>query len=66
MPSSKESLEELSRPEYWNERYGKEDDQYDWLRTFASIKPFLAKHLPDASSDPKIVQLGCGNSVRWP
>lgn len=61
----KESLEELAHPEYWDKRYSSNDeDKYDWLRTFGTIRPLLDKHLPDASSSPKILQLGCGNSVR--
>lgn len=63
----KESLEELAHPEYWDKRYSsREEDKYDWLRTFSTIRPFLEKYLPEASTAPKILQLGCGNSVRQP
>jgi hypothetical protein len=59
-----EALAEMARPEYWNTRYtDTEGDNNDWLRNFASIKPFLEKHLPSASENPRILQLGCGNSV---
>ncbi|KAE9976323.1 hypothetical protein EG328_002664 [Venturia inaequalis] len=62
--SSKESLAELAHPEYWNTRYtNTEEEKYDWLRNFDTIKPFLEKHLPDASTNPRILQLGCGNST---
>jgi hypothetical protein len=61
----KESLEELAHPEYWNTRYSlPNEDEYDWLRKFDMIKPFLLKHLPESSENSKILQLGCGNSVR--
>ena len=65
--SSKESLEELAHPEYWDNRYTEKaaEEKYDWLRNFDAIKPFFTKHLPDIQRhEPRIVQLGCGNSVR--
>ncbi|QDS68946.1 hypothetical protein FKW77_008605 [Venturia effusa] len=62
--SSKESLAELAHPEYWNKRYtDTAEEKYDWLRDFTAIKPFLEKHLPAASTNPRILQLGCGNST---
>lgn len=58
---------ELSRQEYWDERYGKDAEKgeksYDWLRNFDTIKPFLTKHLPPASEDSSILHMGNGNSV---
>lgn len=65
--SSKESLEELAHPEYWNDRYtetAKTEDKYDWLRSFDAIRPFLVKHLPKSEDGPRVLQLGCGNSVK--
>jgi hypothetical protein len=61
----KPNLEELSRPDYWDKRYveGEDSETYDWLRRFDAIEPFFQKHLPPASSNPRILQLGCGNSV---
>ncbi|TKA79859.1 hypothetical protein B0A49_01567 [Cryomyces minteri] len=62
----KDSLEELAHPAYWDTRYSGDDPDaatYDWLRTFSKIAPFFAKHLPPASSIPRILQLGCGNST---
>ena len=62
----KESLEELAHPEYWDKRYSANDKDaqvYDWLRHFSTLKPFLTTHLPSATSDPKILHLGSGNSV---
>lgn len=63
---AKEFLEELERPEYWDERYSKNDANakaYGWLRHFSTIKPFLTKHLPPAEQKPRILHLGSGNSV---
>lgn len=57
---------ELSRAEYWDKRYGSSEPTaatYDWLRNFNTIKPFLTKYLPHASTNPEIVHMGNGNSV---
>ncbi|KAF2140222.1 uncharacterized protein K452DRAFT_230941 [Aplosporella prunicola CBS 121167] len=61
----KESLEELAHPQYWDKRYAeKQEEKFDWLRTFATVRPFLEKHLPAPTHEgPKLVQLGCGNST---
>ncbi|GAB7360666.1 hypothetical protein MBLNU230_g0545t1 [Neophaeotheca triangularis] len=68
MPASTESLAELSRPEYWNERYNADNpdaEEYEWLRDFSAIKPFLLTHLPPATTNPEIsiVHMGNGNST---
>jgi len=61
---------ELSRQSYWDERYtqdaAKGEPSYDWLRNFETTKPFLLKHLPPSSDDPKILHMGNGNSVSDP
>ncbi|KAK8203596.1 hypothetical protein M8818_005246 [Zalaria obscura] len=57
---------ELSRAEYWDKRYGSSEPTaatYDWLRNFNTIKPFLTKYLPHASTNPEIVHMGNGNST---
>ena len=57
---------EFSTSKYWDERYGRDDDdakQYEWLRRFDSLQPFLSKHLPSPESNPSILHLGNGNSV---
>jgi hypothetical protein len=67
--SSKELLEELAHPEYWNDRYTTKaatGDKYDWLRSLQATKPFLKKHLPNSQVEPRILQLGYGNSVGEP
>lgn len=64
---------ELSTAEYWETRYAKEqetsqepsqeDEDYEWFKTYAKLKPFLDKHLAGAAVRPKILHLGCGTSV---
>lgn len=65
---------ELSVAEYWEARYAKEqdasqtsggnDEDYEWFKTYAKLKPFLERHLPVTASSPRILHLGCGTSVR--
>lgn len=62
-----DSGKEFSTSEFWDDRYGKDDQdakQYEWLRQFDSLRPFLSKHLPLPDSNPSILHLGNGNSVR--
>lgn len=61
---------ELSYRKYWDERYQREaqtsennEDNYEWFKKFEQLRPFFAKHLPDASKSPRILHLGCGTSV---
>jgi hypothetical protein len=69
-----EALAELSRPEYWDERYRSEEkisqnetqpnlNSYEWFRSFNQLRKFFIKNLPGVSSGCHILQLGCGNSV---
>ncbi|CZR56661.1 uncharacterized protein PAC_06550 [Phialocephala subalpina] len=67
-----EDLVALAHPEYWNERYILEQKAqngdksvlgaYEWLSTFETLRPLLAKYLPSSSHNPHILHLGCGNS----
>lgn len=68
-----DSLEALAHPEYWDARYSNPSSvpTYEWFKSFDSLKPFFAKHLPppisnDGSKSPRILHLGCGNSVNSP
>lgn len=61
---------ELASPEYWDKRYAKhsrgsesEHGTHEWFRTFEQLRPFLQKELPDPISAPRILHLGCGDSV---
>ena len=62
------STKELGFPDYWNKRYGKgagsEQATHEWFRTFEKLRLFLEKELPNARSEPRILHLGCGDSVR--
>lgn len=61
---------ELAFVDFWDDRYAKQDglptvadEDYEWFRTFAKLRPFLERHLPSTSTDLRIIQLGCGTSV---
>lgn len=69
-----EELIELAHPTYWNERYASEQEageddtkptlgSYEWFRNFEDLRSFFEKHLPPPLSGPRILHLGCGNSV---
>jgi len=64
------SLKELGFPDYWNKRYetGSEIDgaTHEWFRTFEKLRTFFERTLPEASSEPRVLHLGCGDSVRAP
>lgn len=47
--------------QYWKARYAEEwyQQPYDWLGTFASLKPWIA----EAAKGSRVVHLGCGTSL---
>ncbi len=47
-------------PEYWDERYKKTPEPYDWLQDFDSLRQIL-ETLIDRKN--KILHIGCGNSL---
>lgn len=63
--------DELARSEYWNARYAKEGvedkpdalETYDWFRSWEHLEDWFQSTLPSPSTHPKILHLGCGNSV---
>jgi ubiquinone/menaquinone biosynthesis C-methylase UbiE len=47
------------KPEYWDERYTKDTDQFDWYQRYAGVKDILTKKL---KTNHAILNIGCGNS----
>ena len=45
--------------EYWEERYSKRNDQFDWYQTYLNIKEIIQNNI---SKNEKILNVGCGNS----
>lgn len=69
---SSAAQKELATPDYWNSRYAseksgeieKEEEEYEWFKTFEKLRVFFERHLPSVQERPKILHLGCGKSVR--
>ena len=49
-------------PNYWDKRYQEEGQEgsFDWLLSYASLKPNLQQFL--TNKDMKILVVGCGNA----
>ena len=56
--SDGESLQ-FGSPDYWNERYQKQPDEYEWFASWNEIK---AKLNYGFECGDKALNLGCGNS----
>ncbi|RVD89609.1 uncharacterized protein DFL_000610 [Arthrobotrys flagrans] len=63
--SSKDNLEALAHPEYWDGRYeASQEDSFEWFKSYEQIKTLIEKHIPDQASS--IINMGCGNSALSP
>jgi hypothetical protein len=63
----------LSRTEFWDERYSKADEgdkpTHEWFQDFAALEPFFHSNLFEVrspESNPHLLHLGSGDSVRLP
>jgi hypothetical protein len=60
----------LATPEYWDSRYAQSngsDPTHEWFRSYSALEPFFSSTLfttKPATSAPKIVHLGTGDSVK--
>lgn len=45
--------------EYWEERYTKHPEPFDWYQTFSGIKDIITQYV---SKSDKIINIGAGNS----
>ena len=48
--------------QYWDERYSKSNDLFDWLQKYETLKPILEEVFLQISKDSPILHVGCGNS----
>ena len=69
MPKTDEGAA-LGHASFWDERYSKAGDSteptHEWFRDFASLEPFLDKHLfatRKPETKPRLLHLGSGDSV---
>jgi len=47
------------KPGYWDERYTKDPEPFDWYQRYSGIKDILGSYLKKTDS---IINIGCGNS----
>jgi len=52
-------MPEYGNIDYWNTRYAEEEDGFDWLFDYESVRPNLEKLLP---REGQILIVGCGNA----
>lgn len=67
-------MPDYGKRSYWDERYGREDEPFDWMCDFKQLKPTLLPLLHETKSkrssgsnksksyDEKILIVGCGNA----
>jgi len=51
---------EISTLQYWDHRYKKDDEQFDWYQRYDTLKHILNEITP--KSMERILMVGCGNS----
>ncbi|KAK0120044.1 hypothetical protein ONS95_011458 [Cadophora gregata] len=75
--SSEKELEELSKPEFWDNRYAEHITSpdsnestaeqtipsFEWFRDYSKLRAFFQKWLPIPGGAEVILHLGCGNST---
>ena len=47
------------KPEYWEDRYDKDREQYDWYQKYEGCKDCITQYI---TRDTNILMLGCGNA----
>merc|ERR1719389_77676 len=52
-------MAQYGRPEYWDERYAKDTEPFDWYQRYEGIKSTLDKYVQPTH---KVLMVGSGNS----
>jgi len=52
-------LIKTGKPSYWDERYTKDPEAFDWYQRYSGIKEILGTHLKKTDT---MINIGCGNS----
>ena len=47
------------RPDYWEERYQRDPEQFDWYQPFQGVEHVIIDRVPQTN---KILNIGCGSS----
>ena len=54
-------MAQYGRPEYWEDRYQKDEESFDWYQKWEQLKPYIEKAIPNKKGI--ILNAGCGNST---
>ena len=52
-------MTDYGKLEYWEDRYIKDKDQFDWYQRYAALRETLVENIPYSSN---ILNVGAGNS----
>ena len=52
-------MTQYGRTEYWEDRYQKDNKQFDWYQRYAQLQTIFNEYIP---KDAKILDVGCGSS----
>merc|ERR1712151_880780 len=58
-PSAAAAMAQYGKPEYWEERYTRDPEPFDWYQRWAGLKDSLLEYIQPSHS---ILMLGAGNS----
>lgn len=53
-------MAQYGKPEYWEERYSKDPEPFDWYQRYAALRDLVSAHVPKAGA---VLVPGCGNST---
>jgi len=52
-------MAQYGKPEYWEERYTRDPEPFDWYQRWAGLKDVLMEYI---QTNHQVMNLGCGNS----
>ena len=52
-------MAQYGKPEYWEDRYQKDKEPFDWYQRYSGVKDMITQYIQPSF---QILMLGCGNS----
>ena len=52
-------MTQYGKSEYWDHRYDKDKEQFDWYQRYSALKEIITQYVAPSF---QILMLGCGNS----